>query len=157
MRVLRFSVLLGWGLLMLSPFALAATAGDGVLVDDPYVRAVPPGQPNSASFMSLRNTTDQDQQLVGASSRVAEVVELHTHTLEDGMMRMRQVEKIELPAGETVRLKPGGLHIMLIGLKQKLVPDEQVLLTLKFSDGSEREVSAPVKKIRMTMGGMGAH
>ncbi len=157
MSVLRTWVLLGWGLFVLSPAILAATAGDGVLVEDPYVRAVPPGQPNSASFMALRNTSDQTYRLVGASSDVAEVVELHTHTLEDGMMRMRQVDHIELPAGETVSLKPGGLHIMLIGLKQKLVPDDEILLTLKFSDGSAREVSAPVRKIRMSMEGMSGH
>ncbi|MET0051714.1 MAG: copper chaperone PCu(A)C [Candidatus Thiodiazotropha sp.] len=157
MSVLRTWMLLGLGMLMMSPVILAASAGDEVQVEDPYVRAVPPGQPNSASFMALHNTGDQTYQLVGASSDVAEVVELHTHTLEDGMMRMRQVDHIELPAGESVSLKPGGLHIMLIGLKQKLVPDDQVLLTLKFSDGSEREISAPVKKIRMTMGGMTGH
>ncbi len=157
MSLQRIRMLLGWGLLMLSSTVLAGTAGDGVSVEDPYVRAVPPGQPNSAAFMSLRNATDQTCQLVGASSDVAEVVELHTHTMEDGMMRMRQVDHIELPAGETVSLKPGGLHIMLIGLKHKLVPDDEIRLTLKFSDGSEHELSAPVKKIRMTMGGMAGH
>ncbi|MEJ2406965.1 MAG: copper chaperone PCu(A)C [Candidatus Thiodiazotropha sp.] len=157
MSLLRIRMLFGWGLLLLSSAVLAGTAGDGVSVEAPYVRAVPPGQPNSAAFMSLHNSTDQSYQLVGASSDVAEVVELHTHTMEDGMMRMRQVDQIELPAGDTVSLKPGGLHIMLIGLKHKLVPDDDIRLTLKFSDGSEQEVSAPVKKIRMTMGGMGGH
>jgi copper(I)-binding protein len=141
--------------------ALAAeSVADAIMVDDPYVRAVPPGQPNSASFMVLHNMSKKGSALTGASSSVAEVVELHTHTLEEGMMRMRKVEKIDLPAGEVVKLQPGGLHVMLIGLKQKLVPDEKVSLTLTFEDGSSLRVDAPVRKLQMHMkmgGNEGGH
>jgi copper(I)-binding protein len=140
-----------FGLVLMSQLAMAGTAEEVVIVDDPYIRAVPPGQPNSASFMSLHNNSKQDHALVGASSRVAEVVELHTHTMEDGMMRMRKVDKIDLPAGEKISLKPGGLHIMLIGLRQKLVPGEKVDLKLNFDDGSQIQVDTPVRKLRMQM------
>jgi copper(I)-binding protein len=145
-------MLLGLGMLVMSQWAIAETAGEGVLIKDPYVRAVPPGQPNSASFMALHNQSAKLHHLVGASSNIAELVEIHTHTMEEGMMRMRQVEKIALPAGETVTLKPGGLHVMLIGLKKKLVPDEEIDMVLEFSDGSTQQVTMPVKKIRMSMG-----
>ena len=147
----RFALLMGFGMLVVSQLAAAGSAGEVMMVDDPYIRAVPPGQPNSASFMSLHNNSEQDHALVGASSSAAEVVELHTHTMEEGMMRMRKVDKIDLPAGEKTSLKPGGLHIMLIGLKQKLVPDEDVAVTLEFDDGSTLKVDAPVRKLRMRM------
>ncbi|HSO84788.1 copper chaperone PCu(A)C [Thiocapsa sp.] len=125
--------------------------GAEVSIGDPYARAVPPGQANSAVFMSLENQTGENQALVGAESVVSEVVELHTHVEEDGMMRMRRIEKIEIPAGETVTLKPGGLHVMLIGLKQPLEPGDTVDLALTFEDGSRIPVQAPVRRIEVPM------
>jgi len=91
-----------------------AAQGVEISIGDPYARAVPPGQPNSAVFMSLENRSGADQALVAAESGVSEVVELHTHVAEGGMMRMRRIEKIELPAGQSVTLQPGGLHVMLM-------------------------------------------
>ena len=135
---------------------MAQSVADSTDVVDPYVRAVPPGQQNSASFMQLTNNTAEDHALVAAESDVSEVVELHTHTMVNGMMRMRQVEKIDLPAGETVSLQPGGLHVMLIGLKQDLMPDSDVAITLIFDDGSKREITAPVRKLQMKMMKKGA-
>jgi copper(I)-binding protein len=126
-----------------------ATQGAEVAIGDPYARAVPPGQANSAVFMSLENRSDQDQALVAAESDVSEIVELHTHIEEGGMMRMRQIEKIDVPAGETVILQPGGLHVMLIGLRQALEPDQTIDLTLVFEDGSRMPVQAPVRRIQM--------
>ena len=138
-------------LLVLGGAAQAESVADKVGVEDPYVRAVPPGQPNSASFMLLHNHDNQDHALVAAGSPAAKVVELHTHNLVDGMMQMRPVEQVELPAGATTSLKPGGLHVMLIGLQQSLVPGESIPLTLEFEDGSQMEVSAPVRKLQMHM------
>lgn len=136
------------GALLFSAFSFAS---ESITVHDPYARAVPPGQPNSAAFMQLENTTHADLTLVTAQSSVAEVTELHTHTDVDGVMQMRQVENIALPAGETAELKPGGLHIMLIGLKQPLADGDLVDLTLNFSDGSATELSLPVRHV-MPMG-----
>jgi periplasmic copper chaperone A len=119
----------------------------GISVTDPYARAVPPGQPNSAAFMGLTNGTGEDRALVGAESPTADVVELHTHVMDGGMMRMRRVDKIDLPAGQTVTLKPGGLHIMLIGLKGQLKPGERIDLTLIYDDGGRVSVTAPVRAI----------
>ncbi|MDJ0807079.1 MAG: copper chaperone PCu(A)C [Gammaproteobacteria bacterium] len=141
----------GLVLMTLCGLAFAQQVADLVEVKDPYVRAVPPGQPNSASFMALSNTDAQGHALVAAESPVSKVVELHTHTMEDGMMRMRQVEKIELPAGEPVALQPGGLHVMLIGLQQELVPGAEIPITLVFEDGSKLSIKAPVRKLQMHM------
>jgi copper(I)-binding protein len=116
-------------------------------VGDPYVRAVPPGQPNSAAFMLLRNDSGEARALVAAASPAAQTLELHTHTHEGGMMRMRQVERIELPAHTTVGLEPGGLHVMLIGLTGQLEPGGSVDLTLRFDDGSQAQVQAQVRPV----------
>lgn len=122
-------------------------AAESVVVESPYVRAVPPGQPNSAAFMTLMNHSDVEHAVVAAESPVANVVELHTHTEEKGMMKMRRIDKISVPGKNKAVLQPGGLHIMLIGLKQELIPGEKVSLILKFEDGSRKEIEAPVNKV----------
>ncbi|MBK5940484.1 copper chaperone PCu(A)C [Halochromatium roseum] len=137
---MRFGLALG---LILPTIAFA----EGISIDNAYVRAVPPGQPNSAAFMTLTNASGQDRALVAAESDAAEVVELHTHQMEDGMMQMRQIEQIDLPAGKVVTLAPGGLHVMLIGLTEALSPGDQVALTLNFDDGASQTLSLPVKRI----------
>lgn len=131
---------------LLSSASLTLNAA-GLEVGDPYVRAVPPGQPNSAAFMTLHNTSDADRALVGAESPVAETVELHTHVAEGGLMQMRRIERIALPAGETTTLAPGGLHIMLIGLKSELAPGQTVELTLIQDDGERLAIQAPVRRL----------
>ncbi|WP_294947581.1 copper chaperone PCu(A)C [Sulfurivirga sp.] len=135
------------------PATWAADA-DQVQVIDPYARAVPPTAPASAAFMTLRNRGDHPTALVGAESDVAEITELHTHVHENGMMKMRPVARIPVPAKGKTQLKPGGYHIMLIRLKHPLKPGDKVHLTLRFADGSTRAVTAPVRPIN-GMGGMG--
>ena len=130
---------------------LAADAAEEVSVSDAYARAVPPGQPNSASFMVLSNASATGHAVVAAQSSVSKVAELHTHTMSEGMMKMRQVEKIEIPANGMTKLEPGGLHVMLIGLTQDLKPGDEVALTLMFEDGSKRNISAPIRKQQMKM------
>ena len=123
-------------------------AGPGTItVGDAYARAVPPGQPNSAVFMTLTNPSDTPRALVSAQSPAAKTVELHTHVNEGGMMRMRRIERIEVPARGSVKLEPGGLHVMLIGLNDDLAPGSTVDLTLSFDDGNQVEVKAPVRTI----------
>lgn len=129
----------------------AGGAADSISVADPYVRAVPPGQPVSAAFMGLKNGDAADHALVRAESPSAGVVELHTHVHEGGMMKMRPVEKIDIKAGGETALQPGGFHIMLIDLKQTLEPDAVVPLTLIFEDGSTKTMDAPVRKLQMQM------
>ncbi len=139
--------------MLCSAAVFAGTAADAVTVSDPYVRAMPPGQPNSLAFMGLTNGSDQDFTLVGAEGTVSKVLELHTHIMSDGMMQMKKIDKIDLPAGKTVMLETGGLHVMLIGLNQDLKPGDSVSLTLVFNDGSKKQLEAPVRKIEMSMKG----
>lgn len=125
----------------------ASKAADAVTVEGAFVRAVPPGQPNSAAFMTLVNSSASAQNVTAASSPVAATVELHTHTNNNGVMEMRQIDKIEIPANSKTELQPGGLHIMLIGLKQDLKAGEEAKLTLTFADGSTKEVTAEIKEV----------
>ena len=126
-------------------------------IDEPYVREVPPGQQISASFMTLKNDTDAEIALIKASSDVAKTVELHEHVHEGGMMKMRQVPKITVPAKGSTVLKPGGYHIMLIGLQRKIKAGDKIELALEFDNGTIETVTSTVKKIMMgkMKGGMG--
>ncbi|MGX9964472.1 copper chaperone PCu(A)C [Roseomonas sp. F4] len=98
-----------------------------------------------AGFLTLRNSGAAADRLVSARADIARVVELHTHLHEGGVMRMRPVEAIELPAGETVTLQPGGLHLMLIDLKQPLNQGERVPVTLVFERAGEVQVQLAVQ------------
>ena len=82
------------------------------------------------------------------------MVELHTHVNEDGVMKMRKVDKIAIPAGQTVALKPGGLHVMLIGLKEKLEPGKEVHMNLIFDNGGKEHIMAPVRAMAPPMAPM---
>jgi copper(I)-binding protein len=127
----------------------------GISVDDPYVREVPPGVPTSATFLMLKNDSDKDIALIKATSDVAKNVELHEHVHDNGMMKMRQIPKISIPANGTTVLKPGGYHIMLIGLTRKIKSGDVIDLALEFDDGSKKSVKAEVKKVlKGMMGGM---
>jgi hypothetical protein len=135
----RFSTLLA----VLSLGTSVAFAAD-VSIEQPFARATPPGQPNSAAFMQLSNKGEATA-LVAAHSSVANVVELHTHIHDEGVMRMRKIEQIELPAGATTLLEPGGLHVMLIDLKQPLQDGSRIDLTLEYADGSMQQIEVPVQ------------
>ena len=129
---------------LLSTTAWADNAAD-INVQNPFAREVPPGAPASASFMTLENLSGETIKVVSADSDVAKVIELHTHTNDNGVMRMRKIESIEIPARGKTMLKPGGLHIMLIGPHQPLQKGQEVKVTLNFADGSSKTVAMPVK------------
>lgn len=136
--------------LLLLCFNLPLQAVD-IQAKDAYVRAVPPVSEVTAAFMQLHNHSQVDRKLIAASSPASRIVELHTHTAVDGVMQMRQVEHILLPAGGYADLKPGGLHLMLIGLKQPLKVDERVQISLSLDDGSIIELDVPVRQMQMMM------
>ena len=120
--------------------------------EDAYIRAMPPGQEVTGSFMVLQNPTPKDIALIRAESDVAKNVELHNHIKEGGMMKMRPVKQIDIKAKSKTHLKPGGYHVMLIGLKRDLKLGEKIPMSLYFSDGTVQKIEAPVKKISATMG-----
>lgn len=130
--------------MLVNAAAFAAGAADSVQVADPYVRAVPPGARATAAFMTLKNAGAADARLVKAESTAAKRVELHSHIDNNGVMEMRQVPGIDVKAKGETALKPGGFHIMMID-PTNLKPGDKVALTLRFADGSSKQVEAPVK------------
>ncbi|MDZ7752852.1 MAG: copper chaperone PCu(A)C [Gammaproteobacteria bacterium] len=122
------------------------TAAPGIEVTEAYIFELPPVQKNSAAYFTLVNPGANDRALVGARTPVARKAELHTHINDDGVMRMRQVDRIDVPAGGTTRLQPGGLHMMLFGLTRGLTAGDEVEIELRFDDGSTTDVVATVRK-----------
>jgi len=134
----------------------AAGAAQPVAVKDAWVRAPAPGQKVAGAYMEL--TGRIKAALVAVASPVAARGELHNTVLEDGVMKMRPVGRIDLAAGQTVRLEPGGLHVMLIDLKQPLKAGEKVPLTLTVQRADfSRAVFTVQAEVRDASGSTGAH
>jgi hypothetical protein len=118
-----------------------------LVVEDGYIRGLPPGQKVTAAFMTLRNPGAQDVILTSASSPVAEKLEFHQHSHEGGMMRMREVEQLLVPAAGELRLSPGNLHLMLFGLRQVLREGDTVALELCAADAACQTIELPVVSV----------
>jgi periplasmic copper chaperone A len=131
------SLLIGSALALAAPFAAAQ-----VKVEGAWARPTVPGQQGGGGFVTL--TSAAGDKLVGGSTPVAQRFELHTMAMKGDVMEMRQVEAIELPAGKAVKLEPGGLHVMFIGLKQALPLGSKVPVTLKFEKAGEVKVEFEV-------------
>ncbi|MDA1116832.1 MAG: copper chaperone PCu(A)C [Proteobacteria bacterium] len=116
-------------------------------VEQPWSRATPPGATIGAGFMQLKNAGGTAQRVVGASSPVAGRVEMHVTTREGDVMKMRQVQAFDIPAGGSFELKPGGVHLMLVDLRRPLNKGEKVPLTLKLEKGGELKVDLTVEEI----------
>jgi copper(I)-binding protein len=134
---------------LIASIAFAATAFAQTTVSEPWVRATVPQQKASGAFMQVRSA--DAARLVSASSPVAKSVEIHKMEMVGQMMKMREVDGIDLPAGETVNLASGGYHIMLVGLNKQLKEGENVPLSLLVErKQGKREtvvVNAPVKAL----------
>ncbi|NKC34421.1 copper chaperone PCu(A)C [Falsiroseomonas selenitidurans] len=142
----RFPRRAGLGaLLLLALPAAAETVTQGPLrIEAGWSRAAGAGRVG-AGFLTIRNTGSTADRLVSARADAARTVELHTHLRENGIMRMRPVEAIDLPPGETVTLQPGGLHLMLIDLTQALNTGETVPVTLVFEKAGTMQVRLAVQ------------
>lgn len=120
-----------------------------VQVQDAWVRGMVPTQSATGAFMRI--TSKSPAKLVGASTPAAGVVEIHRTTMDGGVMRMRPVAAIELPAGQAVELKPGGYHVMLMKVSPPLKEGDTVPITLMFEmPGGERQpvtIQAPVRAL----------
>lgn len=125
----------------------AFAAGDGIEVQNAWARATVKGQMATGAFMTL--TAKDGAKLVGATSPVAGVGQVHEMKMDGGVMKMAEVKGgLELPAGKAVELKPGGYHVMLMDLKEPLMKDSTIPLTLTFKDAkgveSKMELKLPV-------------
>ena len=136
-------------LILIAALSGSAWAGQYTLgvvsIHDPWSRELPPVAPNGAAYFRVDNGGSASAHIVSVHSPIADRVEIHTHDMEGGVMKMRHVESVEVPARGGVAFEPGGLHVMLIGLKQPLVAGERFPLAIEFRDSGRVEVEVEVR------------
>jgi copper(I)-binding protein len=117
----------------------------------PWARATPPSAPAGGGFLTITNTGTTSDRLIAARSQAAEMTQIHEMKMEGDIMRMRELEKgLEIPAGATVTLAPGGFHLMLMGLKAPPTKDTRVPVTLVFERAGSFDVELAVEAMGAT-------
>ncbi|WP_296129779.1 copper chaperone PCu(A)C [Pseudomonas sp. Ga0074129] len=133
---------------LLSP-SLFANAHDysvgNLHIEHPWSRAMPPVAPTAAAYFVVHNKGSEADRLLSASTPVAGKAELHEHIHADGLMKMQQVQSVEIPAGGEVKFEPMGYHVMLFNLKQQAKDGERFPLTLTFEKAGAVEVEIAVQ------------
>jgi periplasmic copper chaperone A len=137
-----------WPSFLLTLLISAVVHAAALSVKDAYVPEPPPGQTMAAMFLTVTNPLSQSLALVAATSPLASRVEFHTHVHANGQMKMQALPRVELPAKRDTEFKPGGLHLMLFGLKHALKAGEDVPVTLSLSDGSKLQAVGRVRDLR---------
>ena len=114
-----------------------------ISVSRPWLRALLPGRP-AAGYMIIKNKGSSDDQIVSAHSPMAKKISLHTHLMKKGVMKMRTIDTIDLPAKAHVELKPHGLHFMVTGLSEMALEYKSMPLTLVFKHAGEVTINVPI-------------
>ncbi|MDX1415021.1 MAG: copper chaperone PCu(A)C [Candidatus Promineifilaceae bacterium] len=147
-------------LLILAAIMMAGCTTSGatgvIEVTDVWGRNSPMAAQNGAFYMVISNNSGQDDTLIGAQADICGTVELHEmYKKENDVMGMRQVPggEIELPSGDTVELKVGGLHVMCIGKKAPFEVGDKFPITLQFANAGDMEVTAEIRESQMEMDG----
>ena len=125
--------------------AFSATA-DALIVTNAWIKNLPPTVPMRAGYMTLKNTSDKAVSIVAVESEVFTQVDIHESVKKDGMMSMRPLSPLPIPAGTTAELTPGGIHLMMMQPQKTLKPGDQVSITLQLDDGSFQTLQMTVKK-----------
>ncbi|MEE3258880.1 MAG: copper chaperone PCu(A)C [Candidatus Latescibacterota bacterium] len=132
-------------LLTLTGCGEKAPAGAPIVVRDAWIREPPPRSP-AAGYLLIENRGSEPVELIGAETAVAERTEIHIMEHRGDAMTMRRAASVSVPAGEEVTLKSGGTHLMLMKLRQPLKTGDEVELVLRFGDGTQQRIKAPVRK-----------
>jgi len=125
-------------------------------LEQAWARATPPRAKNGAAYVTITNHGAMADKLIAAATDAAAKAELHTHIMTDGVMKMRQIPSIAVPAHGSTQAKPGGDHIMLMGLKKSLKAGEEISLTLTFEHAGPITIKVPIQK-KPGMGKMHKH
>lgn len=150
MLILALGTFASFGFLTISAHAVSTMkAADSLKVSVVKVRLPASGMVNTGMFMKIENTDKVDHQVVKAEGTAAKTIELHDHIKEGDVYRMRAIEKMELKSGTITELKPGSLHVMLIGLVKELKLGDKVQVKLILEDGSSLNVEGPVEEIQV--------
>lgn len=139
---------IGAGLLAIGLAVMTTVAAEpgAFTVSDAWVRALPPGQANTAAYLTISNPGKDLITIVGASTELAGKVEFHTTREVEGYQRMVQLEQLELAPGQVLALAPGGTHLMLLGLDHMPAPGDKVHLCLQLATGDAVCTAADVRK-----------
>ena len=154
---MKHMILTGAFALMMTGTALAHeyTIGD-LVIDHPVARATPANAPVSAGYMTIRNTGDAADRLIGGSVGFAGTVEVHEMVMDGDVMQMREIEGgIEIPAGGEVMLQPGGLHMMFMQMGERLEEGQEHAGTLEFENAGTVEVIFNVESLSQIREAMG--
>ena len=158
----RFSIVVA---ALAAALTLPAHAEDvatgSVKISAPWARATPKGSRVGAGYMTITNNGSAPDRLIGGASEVASDFEIHEMRMDNGVMRMRQITKgLEIKPGQSVELKPGGNHVMFLGLKKPLAQGEHVKASLAFEKAGKVDVDFTVESIgaqRPSSAGGGGH
>ncbi len=133
-----------------APALAQGTGNASITVEQPYARATPAGAKTGAVYMTIDNKSGAADRLTGASSDVADKLQIHEMKVENGVMQMRELpDGLPVPPDGSVVLKPGSYHVMLIGLKKPLTAGETFLLKLTFEKAGTISVTVPVQAMGM--------
>jgi copper(I)-binding protein len=128
--------------------AYAQTSGQNtIVVERPWARATPTGAKSGVVYLTLINNGGSGDNLLSATTPVADQIQFHSASEEDGVSRMREMRTVEVAPRARVTFSPGGLHIMVVGLKQPLKEGQTFPLTLNFEKAGTREVTVPIAKV----------
>lgn len=126
--------------------AASALGGGPLVVDGAWVRASIGDSRVSAAYLSIANRGESADRLVGVAAERAGHAMIHRSLVVDGVVKMRHVDAVKVPPGGSIRLEPGGLHVMLMGVSSRLEAGERISLTLVFERAGEVELSVPVRR-----------
>jgi copper(I)-binding protein len=129
---------------------LATPALAQIEIENAWARATPPGAGTAAGYMTIRNKSSSPDHLVSVASPLAARVEMHVHTHDGDVMRMRQVKSYDIPAKGSLELKPGIAHLMFVDIQRPFKEGEKIPVTLRFERAGEREVVFNVGRIGAT-------
>ncbi len=135
------------GLCLVEPSVAQDYKLGGITVKTPWARATPGGAQVAGAYLEIEAAPGIEDKLISARSAAAGIVELHDHINDGGVMKMRRVDGIPIKGAQSVVLKPGGLHIMLLNLKAPLKEGDKVAFTLVFEKAGELEIDVPIAKI----------
>lgn len=141
MSIRVWSALLLWALCG----GVQAASAVNLSINDAWLRATPPGAEVGSGYGELRNAGAKPLRIVKITSPVAASVEVHSMSMEGGVMRMRMLDTVRVPAKGVLTLEPGGQHLMLMGLRQPLVAGQTIPLVFKLADGRTVSVQMPVR------------
>jgi len=130
----------------------AAKSPVRAVIDNAWVRAMPPSQVSTAAYLSVHNIGDSRLKIVGASSQSEAIVEIHTSREVDGMVSMQALEEVILAPGQRLEFAPGGMHLMMLGLDKMPAPGEKLKLCLEFDGGASVCTLAEVRRAAASPG-----